>query len=269
MSKQNNTGMTPVDLRIQELLNGSIDDELSTAEQAELDQFLFSSQSVRDLNEELKAVTHLLDELPVVEPPAYLQGAIESQGRLPVQADAMAKKPGILGDWLGANWLRTGFALAAGAVLTISVYEMGSRPITPEEAASMSGTMVKNIPADHQGSLVDSAHLNTAQLDGLVELRSKDDLFTLDVNLKSEGPFEVVVDFAGRGLDFDGATREQDPEVAISIKDGSVHLASSGEQHFTVTLKRVSKVQKIAPLALDFFADDQLVQKTELIISQD
>jgi len=268
MNEHNEIGQAPVDQRIQELLNRSIDGDISAIEQDELDQLVATSPAVRTLNGELRAVTRLLDELPELDPPQYLQNAIERQVRLPAQNNTHLKKPGRLGGWLSANWLRTGFALAAGVVLTVSVYEMGSEPITGEDSTRMVGTMAKRDLNGQQGELLDSVRLDTDKLNGLVELRQKADLFTLDVQLNSEGPSELVVNLAGRGLEFDGVSRIQDPVDAVSVVDGAIHLASSGEQHYTVSLRRISKAQGDEPLELDFFADNELIQQAELNVSK-
>ena len=258
-----------MDQRVQDLLNGGIDGELSADEQIELDSLLTGSTEIRDLNEEIKVVTGLLDELPELEPPEYLQQSIERQIRLPVQSRDDTAKKSIFANWLSARWTRTGFALAAGAVLTIGIYEMGSTPITAEDATSLSGTMVKSQVAG-QGELLDSIHIETDTLNGLVELRNKDDLYTLDVQLYSDGPTQVVVNFAGRGLEFEGVTRKQDRKDAVSISEGSINVASSGEQRYTLNLRRTMEIQgrENAPLALEFFAEETLVHEAELQILQ-
>lgn len=267
MNNQNNQGTGPVEDAALDLLNRSIDGELNSIEQEELNHLLATSGEARSRHEELKTVSRLLDELPEVDPPEYLQETIERQIRLPVQGRADFKKQSFFGNWLSANWLRTGFALAAGVVLTVGVYEMGSEPIDISDSASLSGTIVKPGLVDQQGMLLDSILLETDKLNGLVELRGKNDVLTLDIKMKSDGPSEVIVNFTGRGLEFDGVSRTKDPVEAVSVADGAIHLASSGEQHYTLSLRRTSDVQKATPLALDFFAESELVQKAELNIS--
>lgn len=268
MNDQNHTEQTSVDQRIHDLINGSIDGEITSTEQDDLDRFLANSQSVRNLNDELRAVTQILDDLPEIDPPEFLQSAIKRQVRLPVQSSASVQKPGFPAGWLNANWLRTGLALAAGVVLTVGLYEMGSEPITARDAANMSGTMAKSGQTERQEILVGSVNLNTGKLNGLVELHNKDDLFTLDLQLKSDGPSEVVVNFAGSGLEIDGVSGKQHPVDAVSIADGSIRLTSSGEQHYVLKLMRVTQVQQAAPLELDFFVDGKLIQQSELNVSQ-
>jgi len=268
MKNQNQNDPAPADKRAQKLVNASIDGEITATEQDELDRLLVSSDSVRNLNAELRAITDILNDLPQVEPPEHLQNSIERQVRLPLPDNAGATNPVFPGRWISAIWLRTGVALAAGVLLTVGVYEMASEPITARDASSLAGTMVKSGPADQQGVLLDSINLNTANLNGLVELRDKGDLFTLDVHLSSDGLSQVVVNFAGRGLEFDGVTSMQDPTEAVSVKDGSINLASRGEQHYTVRLKRTSEALQVAPLGVDFYANSELIQRSELTVSK-
>ena len=267
MNNQNSFSSGPDEDRARDLLNRSIDGEISSSEKEELEVLLASSAELRDLEEEFVTLKRLLDELPEVEPPGYLQNSIERQVRLPVQDSAGLKKPGLFGAWLNANWLRTGFALAAGVVLTVGVYEMGSEPISVSDSVNLSGTMVKPGLDDKQGTLLDSIQLNTDRLNGLIELRSEGDLISLDVQLKSDGSSEMIVNFAGRGLEFDGVNRIQDPVEAVSVLDGAIHLSGSGEQHYRLSLRRTDEVQNGMPLELNFFADNTLIQKAELNIS--
>jgi len=268
MNEQKNMSRATVDQHIQDLLNSSIDGEISAADQKELDRLLASSPEVSKLNDELRAITRILDELPELEPPQYLKETIERQVRLPVGDHSGAGKPGFLGGWLNANWLRTGVALAAGVVLTVGVYKMGSEPITTQDSTSMVGTMAKRGQADQQGALLDSVHLDTKELKGLVELRNKDKLFTLDIQLSSDGPAELVVDFGGSGLEFEGVSPAQTPEASVSVVNGSIHLASSGERRYTLNLRHTDDTQTLAPLELEVFANSKLIQQTKLNIAQ-
>jgi hypothetical protein len=136
----------PIDEHTQDLLNGGVDGELNTAEQAELDGLLAESTSLHDQSKELKSLAGLLDNLPEVEPPTYLQESIERQIRLPTRSSRQEEIKGVFATWLPAQWMRTGFALAAGAVLTIGIYEMGASPMSAEDVSNLSGTIV---PAEH------------------------------------------------------------------------------------------------------------------------
>lgn len=268
MNQQDKNGTAPADQRIHDLLNASIDGEISAAEQDELDRLLSSSESVRMLDRELRAVADMLDDLPVLEPPPYLQGAIERQVRLPAGTSAQKKPAGLLA-WLDSNRWRTGLALAAGVVLTVSIYEMDSRPVSTDDTRNMTGTIIKSDKSSQQGRMLDSIRVDAGSLNALVELRGKDNLFTVDLQLNAEGPVDVVIDFGGRGLDLETASNASKLENAVSIGDGKLRLASNGNEHFTVRLRRTSDVQTNDPIELGFYTEDRLVEKAELNISRD
>ena len=257
-----------IDQHTQDLLNGGIDGELSQSERTELDTILAGSDEVRNLNDELTALTGLLDAAPEREPPEYLRQAIISSVRLPVAAQ-QDEKQGLFAAWLPTHWLRAGAALAAGAVLTIGVYEMGSVPMTAEDTANMVGTVAPGSQAE-QGVLIDSIHINNDLLNGVVELHAKDDIFILDVQLNSEGPTEVNVDLSGRGLEFEGITRMQDLRDNVSVVNGSLSVASSGAQHYALKLRSALEKpgQQSAPLKVGFFANNTLVEQVELSTSK-
>jgi len=270
MTKKNQNGQTPLDQHIFYLINRSLDGEITAPEQEELDKLLIASPEAQDLHEELGKVTKLLDEVLEIEPPQYLKDAIERQVRLPVQEHKKTTKPGFLGiEWLKTSWLGTGLALAAGAVLTVGVYQMDSEPISERDRTSMVGTIAKRGPQVQAGALLDSVHLNTSNLNGLVELRNKDDLFTLSFQLKAGESTDVVIDFAGRGLELDDVTGAQTDNDIVAIEDGSIHLAGQGEQQYTVILKRTSEVRNVAPLDVNFLANNELLLRAKLIISED
>jgi hypothetical protein len=260
MSEQNR-----IDQHTLDLLNGGIDGELSPVEQQELDVLLAGSEEVRDIRDELEAFSRLLEDTPEIEPPAYLQESIEKQIRLPVPGEE--KNLGVFSAWFSAHWLRTGFALAAGIFLTVGVYEMGSGPTNTMDSNKMVGTVVKS-QSPGQGKLLDSVHVVTDTLNGQVELRRNDDLFTLDVKLVSDGPTGVEVNFADRGLDFEGITRVQESNDVVSVVDGTIKVASSGEQHYSLKLRRTAGTadQQSIPLDLEFFANETLVHQAELSI---
>lgn len=260
MSEQNR-----IDEHTKDLINGGIDGELSLAEQTELDELIASSEDVRNLHTEMTDFAGVLNSVPERDPPGYLQEAIISNVRLPVFAKSTGEKRGFFATWLPAHWLPTGLAVAAGAVLTVGIYETGSRPVTAEDTARMVGTVIQSRQSE-QGRLLDSIDINTDMLSGVVELRSGEGFLILDVQLNSEGPTNVSVDFAGRGLEFEGITRMQDIQDTVSVQDGSVNVASNGAQHYALKLRSVEGTasQLTDPLMVEFFANETLIHKAEL-----
>ena len=265
MNEQDQINHPGIDQRVQYLLNGSIDGELNESELDELDGLLAGSDKLRKLSEELVVVTGLLDGLPEIEPPQYLQESIERQVRLPAQDNRVEPKQGFFRHWLPTHWLQTGFALAAGAVLTIGVYEMGSGPITREDATNLVGTVAKSQAAD-QGELLDNIPIRSNTLNGRVEFRHLEDFLILDVQLSSAGSSEIVVNLAGQGLEFEDIIRKKDHKDIVSVIDSSIKVTSIGDQNYILKLRRTSVTQQAGPLELEFFIDNTLVHEAELSV---
>lgn len=252
-----------------DLINGAVDGELNAVEMEQLDKLLAESDAAREYKEELEMLATVIGDLPELESPHYLQESIERQIRLPVESEVAGQQQGIFGNWFSAKWLRSGVALAAGVVLTIAVYEMGSGPISEQDANNLVGTVVKN-PAPAQTELLDKIFLTDHPVIGFIELHRSDELFTLDMLLSSDEPLEIVIDFGDRGLDFEDLTSVPRRLGAVTLDAGLLSILGEGEQHYTLKLKSDTEkgVHQAAPLELAFFVNDKLVQEAEVSISQ-
>jgi hypothetical protein len=257
-----------IDQNTLDLLNRGIDDELSAAEQDELQELLASSAEARALNDELKSLTRLVTAVPELEPPAYLQESIERQIRLPHPGTAKGNEPGGIGAWFSVGWLRTGAMLTAGVILTVMIYQMGSGPISQEDVTNLVGTVVKN-PVLEQGKLLDKVRVSESSLQGSVEIYQSGDRFALDIRLISDSPYVFALAFANQELDFEGLDGLQNNPDAVTVSDGEINVAVSDEQHYTMTLKRkaINRQLAPAPLSIAFYADNHLLKKVELSIS--
>jgi len=266
MNEPTHNDQSHVDQHVLDLLNGSVDGELSVAEQAELDSLLAGSARARDLQEELKALAGILDELPEQVPPEYLHNAIISQVRLPVVADAEGQKSGLFSQWLAAPWMRTGLALAAGVMLTVGIYQTGSENLSPEDAARMTGTVVKT----PNGVLLDSTRFSAQAITGKAELRAKDGRLSIDVYLESDGMTVLNLGLTRQGLEFAGTSGLKNPADDVTVANGVISVSTSGQQHYELWLKCTAELDKgqSIPLILAFFADGVLVHEAELDSSQ-
>ena len=165
---------------------------------------------------------------------------------------------------MGAGKLVThGFSRGGRAVLTVGIYQMGSEPMSARDAEQMTGTVVKS-PVLEPRNLQDSVNFNTEKLSGQLELRGTGDLFTLNLQLNSDGPSEVIVNISDYGLEFETITSNNAGEDAVSVENGSVIVALYGKQDITLQLQRTLGAQQTAPLELEFFTNDTLVHVAEL-----
>lgn len=272
MNEPTHNDQTNIDQHVLDLLNGSVDGELNTAEKTELDALLTGSARLRDLHAELTAVAGTLDEVPEREFPEYLHHTIVSQVRLPQSARTQDQASGLFSQWLTAPWMRVGLAMAAGVMLTVGIYQAGSENLSPGDTVRMTGTVVKN-PA---GVLLDSTSFSTGALNGKVELHSENDLLTIKVSLESDGIMLVNLDFSGQDLEYAGVNGVQNQADDIVLADGSISVKSSGTQQYELLLRRTAHLPAeelpgaklpegpLNALALEFFADNVLIHKAEL-----
>lgn len=270
MNEPTHNDQLKVDQHVLDLLNGSLDDELSVSERAELDTLLAGSARVRDLNNELRALADTLDGVPEQHPPGYLHNAIISQVRLPVSADLPGQKSGLFRQWLAAPWMRTGLALAAGVLMTVGIYQTGSENLSPEDVSRMTGTVMKN-PA---GVLLDSTRFHSSAMNGVAELRAKNGLLSIDIHLESDGEALFSLGFSGQSLELVSVNGLNNPEVDVAVSDDSVKVTGSGTQHYELLLRSTAvSAANLAgnqpgPIALEFFAGSELVHAAELDSSQ-
>ena len=266
MNEPTQKGQSHVDQHVRDLLNGSIDGELSAAEQTELDALLAGSARVRDLHEELKALSGILDRAPEQELPEYLHDAIISQVRLPVSSGPQGQKPGLFSQWLAAPWMRTGLAMAAGVLLTFGIYQTGTENLSPEDAARMTGTVAKN-PG---GVLLDSTRFNSQSINGKAEVRSRNGLLFVDVYLESDGMALLNLGFSGQDLEYAGINGLPNSADGVTVSNGQISVTSSGQQHYELLLKSIADVDKgqSGTLTLAVYEESALVHEAELDSSQ-
>jgi len=262
MNENTHIDQSKLEPQISDLINRSIDGELSAAEQAELDVLLDGSKRVRQAYEELKTTTGILDGAPEREPPEYLHKAIISQVRLPVPGAAKTSGSGLFSNWLSAPWARTGLAVAAGLVLTVSIYQTDTGSLSPEDASGMTGTIMKS----PKGVLLDSTRFTVEAVNGKAELHLKDGLWLIDVNLESAGEVVLRLGFSAENFEYAGVNGLQNPGDSVVVENGVIKVSSSGQQHFELLLRRTAALpaDDMTPLALEFLANNVVVHAAEL-----
>jgi hypothetical protein len=262
MNEQTHIDPTNTDQHILDLLNGSIDGELNVPEQTELDTLLDGSERIRDLNSELINLAGMLDDVPKREPPGYLLDAITSQVRLPVPANGQ-QKAGLFSQWLSSTWMRTGLAMAAGVLLTVGIYQSDSGGLSPEDAANMTGTIVKHPSA----VLAGSTRFDTDVMSGEAQLFYRDNLLYVEVRLESDGESVLNLDFSGQGLAYAGIKGvHNQADVVEVVKNSIVITSTGGEQQYELLLKPTEEFlhNDSTKLMVGFFADNVLIHQAEL-----
>ena len=122
-----------------ELVHADVDGELPAGQRGELSRLLLANPEARALHDELRRLSRLLDGLPKLDPPAGLASAVLDG--IPWQQAARSAAPAV-SWWHTAP--RIAAAMAAGALLTATVYHL-ARPFGDDvDGSEVSGTMASH-----------------------------------------------------------------------------------------------------------------------------
>ena len=238
-----------------ELVQAAVDGELSASERADFQALCESSAEARSLYEQLQAVTHALDSLPPLEPPANLHAAIMAKVSLP--------KPSPLKTWFerfsGSPLVRYGFAASAAVLVTVGVYQAGSELDTTADFSSMVGTLGKPGSVS-EGALLDFHRYSVADASGQVRLLQQSGHLALEFEMRSSEPVAFSVNLPEEALQFEAFAQQNDALAMLRFEDGRLVGEAQGEQRFVVLLKTgVSEVTAESPIELSFMRQDEVL----------
>jgi len=216
-----------------DLINGSIDGELSESEQTECQSLIEESAEARAYSEEMVQLTGLLSEVEPIEPPLALQGRILAKIQLPRPRKWFTRTAG----WMQGRPMSYGMAAAAGLLVAVAIYEMAPRSGLEDDLSSLVGTLARG---NGQHGMVQLSFLNIdlPSVHGKVLLSGKDDMKLLRFDIDSESPVEFEVALAGSGLAFGGFAQEgQNGNDNFNFSNSSFSVTNLGEKRFTVILR--------------------------------
>lgn len=230
--------------RLQDLIQGQLDGELSAGERAELARLVLEDAEARRLHDEYLRSDRLLRNIPAAEPPPGLREAIQA-------ASARTDRPG---DAASRWWRPSTYRIAAAIVVGLVV--VGVAYLVRDGHAP--GT-------DLQGSLRDARDPQQAVL----TLRGEG--VTVNASLRR----------AGEGLRLElGSSASDSCEIAVRIdparttfagSDGDASLARAGDQ-VTARLSAGSRVTVLefsgaGPMQLELRAAGRLLDSGKLSVS--
>ena len=219
-----------------EMVNRSIDGELSESELIECEALLADSDEARAYKQEISDLVELLHSTPSVEPPEELQHDILSQIVLPLPHKWFTWTAG----WMRGRPVSYGLAVAAGLLATVAFYELSPATTSSGDLSNMVGTLARgNGPTNIiQLSFLD---IDVPGVQGRVQLRGSGDLKLLQFDVNSNQAVDFVVSLAGSGLSFGGFAREAEGvDDSFNYSQGSFSVASLGAKKFTVILTDAS-----------------------------
>lgn len=225
-----------LDQHIIELINADIDGELSPNELRELEVVFESSPEAVHYRVELLELNGALADLPDLDPPASLTHRILDQVQLPAKQNPV----NLQGFFARYNPIAAGLAFAAGLLVTVGIYETGSRKLVLNDTVSMVGTMVAGNQAGVPGH---GKHLSLDldDLSGTVSLSLNEAGQALEFDLDSNKTFEIELDIEDAGLMVIGFAQDDRGDGSLietlEILGGTMRVVNQGRHHFVVFLR--------------------------------
>ncbi len=213
-----------------ELIQAELDNELTGEQKAELDTLLDASADARAERNDYRDLGSLMAQVPPRQPPESLGRNILAQIELP-ERQRTASLP-----WAMPAAARMAMAFAAGIVVTIGLLQLAPVDIGPTDTRSLVGAVVNDqaplpdeLPRDRIEVGLDSLH-------GSVELHRNNNVLMLEFEFEAKGPVDLVLDFAGQGLQFEGFANQSVTPPGLQVSADSIGITASGDQSFVVFL---------------------------------
>ena len=171
-----------------ELVHADVDGELPAGQRGELSRLLLADPEARALHDDMRRLSGMLEALPGFEPPAGLDHAVLES--IPWRAATRTKAPTV-------GWRHTlprmAAAAAAGALLTATLYHLGSPFGADVDGSELSGTMAS--PAVPAAAPV--LRLDLEQVKGTVAVTGTGAKRTIDFDVATAVPVDVVATAGG------------------------------------------------------------------------
>lgn len=232
-----------LDQRIMELINADIDGVLGQQERRELQSVLDASPEAVTFRLELLELNNAFHNLPELDPPPTLARDILAQIELP----ARRKLFDFVGFLAELNPAAAGLAFAAGLLLTVGFYEMGTRNVTQQDIVNMVGTMVAGdqvkIPIEGDGAPDQGGRLvlDLEGLSGTVSLNVSENGQALEFDLDSSQVIEIELGLEQAGLVVSGFAQDDRGDGTfidtLELAGGTMRVVNQGKHHFVVFLR--------------------------------
>jgi hypothetical protein len=213
-----------------ELIQAELDKELTGEQKAELDTLLDASADAKAARKEFRDLASLMDQITPRQPPETLGQNILAQIELPGRRRAVAL------PWAIPAAARVAMAFAAGIVVTIGLFQLAPVDIGPTDTRSLVGSMVNDQAPLPDELPLDRIEVGLDSLHGSVELHRNNNLLMLEFEFEAQGPVDLLMDFAGQGLQFEGFANQSVTPPGLQVSADSIGITASGDQSFVVFL---------------------------------
>ena len=237
--------------RLEALVQAQLDDELSTAQRAELASLLLRDAAARRLHDEFQRTDRLLRDIPVAEPPAGLREAILAGSARPERSEAV---PGPR-RWEFAQRIA---ATVVGGLLIVGLAYLVADGRAPGTALQGSleagrGPQLPGPPAEEARASLQAAGIAVDAV-----LHRDGEALRLELGSAASLPVEVAIRIDPRSTSFAGGA-------------GSASLAASGDE-IVVRLpagrqRTTLDLSGAAPLQLELRAGGRVLNTARFALS--
>jgi hypothetical protein len=246
-----------------ELINAAVDGELSASERTAFEALLAANSEAQAVCDDLCALADTLNAVEAIPPPANLRHSILNAVETPKRTNSLR---GLWDSLWSVPLLRPASAFAAGVVVAIIFMssERNSRHAF-DDVAGLVGT-ISQTNGDSGISVDSRLTLSSSELAGTVKSWREGSMMVIDFDLTTNGPVEIVADFADADVWFNGFAQLENPGTQVAVAAGRVTLQMQGSRRYAVYLHNASR--EAAVVRLKFFADGELIHDDEIRFSR-
>jgi hypothetical protein len=251
-----------------DLINADIDGEISTEDRAVLEDQLDQNADAKSYHSDLSSLCNELDTMESVEPPPHLKHVILNTAPRPKNTAAKPAGSGLramLDVLFGGHVARYAMSFGIGAILAFSFInpdQIGRQGM--DDMTGMVGTI--GLPDQRQPFTQSGIVLDLDQVTGSVLMSSTDSGITLNFDLASNGPIEIVASFADDDVWLSGYSQQKGEGTMISANQGDLRVKMQGERSYEVYLNKGN--ESSASVELNFYSDGSLIHQEQLRYSQ-
>ena len=227
-----------IDPKYVELMHRRLDGEINAAEDADLTQYLASSDEARVLFEHLSQTIKAVASVAPVDPPADLKAEIlASIGRTPRRVPAPQRS--LREAMLSVFTPRLSYGLAAGVVLGIAIGVIGTRGLgghSSIDPASLAGTITTGgIPRESRR--IDSDSFQNDRFSGRVTVDEIQGAIWVRLELESGDDVMVNLSMGDPEWTLRGFAQSSPSQSALGTTESGLYLTHHGKNAYVFVLE--------------------------------
>lgn len=243
--------------RTVELIQASVDREISAADNRELESILAKSAEARRYQADMSELCNVLESAEALDPPAHLRhliiDSVESNRRRVLRPKAGSR-------FLAAPAFRLATAFAAGVVLTWSFVSSDDLSRNAfEDVTGLVGTISDSKLAMPGTTGISISHASIA---GTITMRQSGNLLVIDFDLVSKGPMDVIAGFPKTDMWFNGFAQLESNGTSVAAEPGRVTISMDGKRRYALYLNDSGR--RVAAVDLQFVSSGSVVHEARL-----